>query len=47
MTPNEIEQDRRIGSDITIELMKNTVAPFAMGIAVGVVIGYVIAWMLL
>jgi hypothetical protein len=41
MTPDE--QDRRIGTDITLELIKNTVAPFAIGIAFGLVIGFVIA----
>jgi hypothetical protein len=45
MTPDEIEQDRQVGTNITAELVKNTVAPFAIGILLGLLAGFVIARM--
>jgi hypothetical protein len=47
MTRDPIEQERRLGTQITMELIRTTVAPFAIGIALGMVIGVVMAWMVL
>jgi hypothetical protein len=45
MRPEEIEQDRRLGTNITMELIRITVAPFAIGILLGLLAGFVIARM--